>query len=155
MSAIIQFSPAIAMVPETVLDVISGVEVLRPAIRDTFTSTGGISRPAVAAIVHPVLVGASFLPQSPADFLPEEIHYSATALSTVVSIQTGRASTNNGGLVATLSAASCAGVDWLLLLAPENYKGSTAADRVASHLDELAAAGGIHIDLVGVALVAY
>ncbi|WP_166844737.1 hypothetical protein [Isoptericola sp. BMS4] len=155
MSVVISLSLAPVAVPDVLHELVSRIEVLRPAIRGTFTPAGGILRASVENVVRPVLAEAGFRPGSPATFLPTELNYHASGLAAVVSIQTGRASTNNGGLAATLSAASCVGVDWLLLLAPETYKGSTTAPKVESHLHELAAARGVHLDLCGVVLVSY
>jgi len=79
----------------------------------------------------------------------------ASSLLAALSIQAGRAATNNGGLLATLAAASCEDVDWLVLLVPERYKNSATGAAVEKHLRDLAVAHGVRLDLQAVVLVQY
>lgn len=72
-----------------------------------------------------------------------------------VSVQAGRAHTNNEALLGVLAAASHPLVDWLILVVPERYKNSGAYVGVTAQLDALASSPGIGLDLCGIAVVAF
>lgn len=155
MSTLISFSPMTSAVPHAIGEVVAAIETARARIRTTFTADGGINRSAVAAVVEPLLRDAGFRRGSEATLTPKELDYSAPSLLAVLSVQAGRAATNNGGLLATLAAASCEDVDWLVLLVPEQYKSSSAGNAVERQLRDLAVAHGVRLDLMGVLLVRY
>jgi len=72
-----------------------------------------------------------------------------------ISVQTGRARTNNGALVAVLAAASAPDVDWLIALAPTRYKETPTAQPVRQNLRSLATAAGVDLELKGALVLDY
>lgn len=149
------FSPVPPKVPESVVAVARALESRRPSIRLTFSETGGIKRQDVSRVVELTLREAGFVPGSHALLSSKEIDYVSPDLWAAVSIQAGRAMTNNGALLAVLAAASSPDTDWLVLLVPERYKSSATHDSVLNQLKELEVAPGIRLDLQGAVLVAY
>ncbi len=149
------FSPVPPTVPECVVAVARALESRRHSMHLTFTETGGINRQEVSRVVEPTLREAGFVPGSHALLSSKEIDYVSPDLLAAVSIQAGRAMSNNGALLAVLAAASSPDTDWLVLLVPERYKASATYDSVVSQLKELEVAPGIRLDLQGALLVAY
>ena len=74
---------------------------------------------------------------------------------TGVSLQAGRARTNNGALLSVLAAAAAAEIDWLVVLAPARYKSGAAAGPVIQDLRAMAAEPGIRLTLKGAVVLAY
>lgn len=70
-------------------------------------------------------------------------------------VETGRAHTNNDGLLAVLETARHPGVDVLVLVVPTDYKGSVTADKVRERVQWLLSGPGIDLALTGVALTGY
>lgn len=155
MSELISFSPTSPVVPGSLVTLVNALEVRRSAIRATFTADGGINRRDVAQEIDPLLRAEGFRAGSDATLSPRELDYMADSQLAALSIQAGRAATNNGGLLATLAAASCEDVDWLVLLVPERYKNSATGDAVEKQLRDLAVAHGVRLDLQAVVLVRY
>lgn len=155
MSSLISFSPTAAAVPAEIEDVVARIEAVRAHVRATFTDGGGINRSAVVSVLEPIVREAGFRSGSEATLSPREIDFSAPSLLAALSVQAGRAATNNGGLLATLAAASCEDIDWLVLLVPEQYKASAAGVAVQRQLRDLAVAHGVRLELQGVLLVQY
>lgn len=155
MSELISFSATSPVVPGSLVAVVDALETRRGSIRATFTADGGINRRDVAREIDPLLRTQGFRAGSDATLSPREIDYMASSLLAALSIQAGRAATNNGGLLATLAAASCEDVDWLVLLVPERYKNSATGAAVEKHLRDLAVAHGVRLDLQAVVLVQY
>ena len=155
MSELVLLSPVSPAVPARVVAVAERLEARRLEIRSTFSEGGGITRRSVSDVVEPSLRSSSFIPGSHATLSPKEIDYVSVELGTAVSIQAGRAMTNNGALLAVLAAASSSDIDWLILLVPDRYKGSATYDSVLSQLRDLEVASGIRLDLQGVLAVGY
>jgi len=155
MSTLIHVSPTTPAVPEGIGDAVAVIESAEAQVRATLTETGGIHRSTVASVLEPSLRRSGFRVGSDATFGSTEIDFSAPSLLAALSIQAGRAATNNGGLLATLAAASCEDVDWLVLLVPERYKNSATGDAVEKQLRNLAVAHGVRLDLQAVLLVRY
>ena len=151
-----------ALAPDTA-SVPSGVEELGrllqrhlPALRATESSTGGLQRVDLAAVITSAVrrLQAGVAGPRPT-FARKEVDVVIQPLRAAVSVQAGRAWTNNGALTAVLAAASTEGVDWLLLLVPTTYKGGPQHANVRKQLGELAAARGVHLDLQGIGLLGY
>lgn len=155
MTELLAFSPVPPTVPARVASIATELELRRRAVRETFSPEGGINRQAVGGVLDSTLRAAGFMAGSPATLSPKELDYTSVDLWTAVSIQAGRAMTNNGALLAVLAAASCPDVDWLILLVPERYKNSATYDAVLRQMKDLEVAAGIRLDLQGVLLVEY
>lgn len=72
-----------------------------------------------------------------------------------ISMQTGRAKTNNEGLVAVLAAAAMPAATFAALILPERYKGSSTAPPVERDVRALAGTTGISLALHGVLILTY
>jgi hypothetical protein len=72
-----------------------------------------------------------------------------------VRAEAGRAHANNEGVWATLVAALHPGIEALVLVVPELYKGAKAADPIEARLRRVLKSGGVMLDLAGVAVVRY
>lgn len=155
MTELLTFRPETPALPAAVARIAADLELRRRAVRNTFSLDGGINRQAVGVVLDETLRAAGFLPGSPATLSPKELDYTSLELWSAVSIQAGRAMTNNGALLAVLAGASCPDVDWLILLVPERYKNSATHDAVLRQMKELEGASGIRLDLQGVLLVEY
>lgn len=72
-----------------------------------------------------------------------------------VSVQTGRAKTNNEGLLAVLAGADDPTVSWLVLVVADKYKGAATALPVTRDIEALASAVGVDLDLEGVVVLTF
>jgi hypothetical protein len=88
-------------------------------------------------------------------FAAHELDFVLPAERLAVSVQAGRAWTNNGALLAVLAAAAESGVEWLLALVPFTYKTGAQFPPVVDQLRALAGSSGVDLDLRGIAVVAY
>jgi hypothetical protein len=70
-----------------------------------------------------------------------------------VTVQAGRAWTNNEALLAVLAAAGQPAVDWLVLPVPMIYKGSAQYPQIVQQLQALATADGVGLDLKGLVVL--
>jgi hypothetical protein len=137
------------------LELAEVLENLAPRMRLTQGETGGLTRARLVKAVGPALVRFDLTDKEVDSFNSREIDLWSAASGLAISLQTGRAHTNNGALVAVLAAAAHRSVDWLVLGVPEAYKGGAQAAPVSLQIGELLRTRGIALDLDGVALVAY
>lgn len=72
-----------------------------------------------------------------------------------ISVQTGRAKTNNEAILAVLAGASHPGVRWVALILPERYKGSSTAPAVERDVQALIGSSGVSLDLTGILVLVY
>jgi hypothetical protein len=129
------------------------VASLAPTLSKLRDSNGGIHRRdlmAAAEAEFPTSGGWAHLPTAFG-----ELDLVNRPAGVAVSFQAGRAMTNNGALLATLDAAEAAGVRWLILAVPRQYKGTTTGARIVAQLETLARSPGIVLDLDGVGVVEY
>jgi hypothetical protein len=116
---------------------------------------GGIKRQPLVEAVADILGGQAVARSAFSHFSASELDLTLRGGATAVSVQAGRALTNNGGVIALLAASAAPAVRQLLLLVPERYKGSVTASRVLQQLLELRDAPGVTLDLDTVVLHAY
>jgi hypothetical protein len=88
-------------------------------------------------------------------FSGREIDLWSAEAGLALSLQAGRAHTNNGALLALLAAAALRPVDWVVIAVPEAYKGGAQAAPIATQLGEIVRARGIALELDGAVMVSY
>lgn len=117
-----------------------------PGVRD---ERGGIRRELVVNVLEGrwATAGVTAVPSSAVDGIGRD--------GVAVRVEAGRAHTNNEGVVAVLEAAIDPRVSYLVLIVPEEYKGSVTAARVVERVERLFTSPGVMLDLQGVAVVAY
>ena len=152
----ISLAPAGQVVPSDVEELGRLLERHLTALRATESANGGLQRVDLAAVITPAVrrLQDGVAGRRPT-FARKEVDFVVPPLRAAVSVQAGRAWTNNGALTAVLAAASTEGVDWLLLLVPTTYKGGPQHANVRKQLVELSAARGVHLDLQGIGLLGY
>lgn len=138
-----------------VLEVAKAVERAAPRLRAAEGETGGLSRARLIKAVVPSLAAFDLTDKEVDSFSGREIDLWSAASGIAVSVQTGRAYTNNGALLAVLAAASHRPVDWLVIAVPDAYKGGAQAEPVVIQVRHLLRTRGITLDLDGVAIVPY
>lgn len=72
-----------------------------------------------------------------------------------ISVQTGRAKTNNEAILAVLAGASHPDVRWVALILPDRYKGSSTAPSVERDVRALIGSSGVTLDLTGILVLVY
>ena len=72
-----------------------------------------------------------------------------------VSVQAGRAWTNNGALCAVLAGAADGDSAWLVLLVPDHYKGGVQRVNISAQVAALLSSPGVHLEIEAVAVVGY
>lgn len=121
-------------------------------LRGTETSNGGLKRELLKDVLVGRVPGLQFAPPG---FASREIDLLVPERALAVSLQAGRAWTNNGALLAVLAAADAKDVRSLILFVPEHYKSGVQHAYVREQLQHLAAATGITLDLDGVLLLGF
>lgn len=144
-----------AEAPGEVTIVVEALERDSQALRATQGPDGGLKRPMLRQAVAESLGGLGCAHGSKSRFASEELDFLLADQRLAISVQAGRAWTNNGALLALLAAAADPEVDWLAVMVPFSYKTGTQYSRVARQMTDLVAAHGVDLDLAGVALIAY
>lgn len=117
---------------------------------------GGLRRLDLLATVGDVAKNLDLQLSDAATYGAAEIDLVGHRQRVAVSVQAGRAWTNNGALVAVLGAACFPGIDWLVAAVPERYKGTVTARRIQRDISALAAsANGVRLDLKGVLILSF
>lgn len=134
---------------------------LMPRLRATQTRDGGLRRQSLVdelasnsslCDVHDEEIETS--PKLPT-FMPDELDFILPALRVGVSVQAGRAWTNNGAMVGLLASASCPDVDWHIAVVPEQYKGTKHLGSIVVQMSSIRDARGIYLDLLGCIVLPY
>lgn len=141
--------------PQHVAELASEVEARAPALRATEDLKGGLRRDDLLTALAPAVRGSGLAVHRRSSFAASEIDLVNTRDGVAVSVQAGRARSNNGALLAVLGAAAMDDVSWLIVLVPERYKGSVAAQPVIADFERLALARGIRLALEAVVSVVY
>lgn len=155
MTTIVRFGALGADPPPAVRDVVDAIVDLQPDLGATLTPSGGITRALLDAVIHKSVRSLGFMRGSDATIAAKELDYTNPARWTAISIQAGRAMTNNGALLAVLAAASARDIDWLVLLVPDRYKGGATYAPVVRQMLELETSPGIRMELEGVVVIPY
>lgn len=124
-------------------------------LRGTETAQGGLKRQLLRAEVATLLAGLAASHPCPGSFANEHLDLVTNAGRVGVSVHAGRAWMNNEALLSVLAAAGDPHVDWLILVVPLTYKHSAQHAHVVQQATALASAGGICLELAGLALVPY
>ena len=142
--------------PSAVVGLVEQISSSAPALRRTESTAGGLLRTGlVTALQSSLALPAPLTAYRGPSFSSNELDLESRTLRLVVSVQAGRALTNNGALTASLAAAACETVDWLVMLVPTQYKKSTVYQKVRQQISGLCASRGINLDLAGIHLIAY
>ena len=155
MTAVLSFVSIGTEVPQPVREVVEDLERLQPRLAATMKPEGGYERVRLDSVIRPMILGFGFEPGSAATIAPKELDYTALDRWTALSIQAGRAATNNGALLAVLAAASTRDVDWLVVLVPARYKGGNTYEQVMDQLRDLEASPGVRLELEGAVVIEY
>jgi hypothetical protein len=155
MSEWIDFDLPRAGVPLEIQPLLNAVQGLLPSMAATEDSSGGLRRPLLVDALAPAVAAYNLRPPRGRTFAASEIDLVSRELRLAVSVQAGRARTNNGALMAVLAAAAMPDVDWMILVAPAKYKGSATAEPIRRELATLAASDGVTLSLGGVALLGF
>lgn len=149
----IRFSSVEPDLPSEVARLAARAEGRMPDLTRTVPSNGGLKRTQLLNALDPGSLGLSFAPPTPRAFSGAIDLVSPSGVA--ISIQTGRAKTNNDGVLAVIAGASQPGVSWVLLVLPEKYKGSTTASPVVRDVQSLADSAGVHLALEGVVILTF
>lgn len=142
--------------PRDVALVVDTLEREAHTLRATEGSDGGLKRPQLREAVVQSMAGLVHRGScSTSPFGKEELDFVLAGRKLAISVQAGRAWSNNGALLALLGAAADPGIQWLVIAVPFVYKTGAQYAPVAGQVTDLLAAGGVDLDLAGVALVAY
>jgi len=141
--------------PAPVIDLAHDLGNRLPSLATTETATGGLHRVDLLGAVGPVARAHSLGVPDRETFAATEVDLVERLTGVAVSVQTGRARTNNAALLAALAAASMPDIRWLILLVPERYKGTTTGKPVRGDLARLAQSTGVHLELDGVLLLTF
>lgn len=156
MRTIVRFrSVELPVLPPNLESLVVDIELRLPDMAATVGPSGGLKRDDLLRTIAPVARAYGLGVPEQRTFAGSEIDLLSTSARAAVSVQAGRAKTNNGGLLAVLAAAAMPTVDWLILIVPERYKGSTTAPPVRHDVHALARSGGIELDLSGVVILSY
>lgn len=148
-------SPAVAAPSAAVLAVVDAVALTQPELARTVDSKGGITVEALRGVLEPVVEQVGFDECSHATFSAKELLWEHAGLRVAISVQAGRAETNNGALMAVLAAAAQPSVDWLVVVLPDRYKGGSTFGKVRDRVRALKDATGVRLDLAGVTLIGF
>lgn len=142
--------------PDALTDVVAGLSAQLPALAATATQTGGLRRERLRDVVAAALRGRVDPAAGLGDgFGASQLDYKISGVPVAVTVQTGRAWTNNEALLGVLAAACAPQIEWLVLLAPMKYKKSSQYPHILQQLKALTAAQGVDLDLKGVVLLAF
>jgi len=125
-----------------------------PALERAVPADGGLKR-------QPLLDALDLRTADASARAPRGRGFQASVLAAVtdervaVSVQTGRAKTNNEGLLAVLAGADDPTVSWLVLVVADKYKGAATASPVTRDVEAMASAVGIELDLEGVVVLTF
>jgi hypothetical protein len=132
------------------------IEAMQPELSRLIWPNGKIVRSEVTDALSRFMTDSGFRPSgSHVTFAGSEIDSVNPSTAVGISIQAGRGWTNNGAVMATLGAAADPRVRWLVLIAPQVYKGSRSFGSIVTRTQELLASPGIELDLDGVIAIAY
>lgn len=137
------------------IELADAIEKDASRLRTTQSDTGGLNRARLRKAILPSLVACDLTDKDVDSFTGREIDLWSAASGLAVSLQTGRAYTNNGALLAVLAAAAHRPIDWVVITVPEAYKGGAQANPVCIQLGGLVKARGIALDLDGIAVISY
>lgn len=121
----------------------------------TESPDGGLRRLDLLSTLAPVTRTHSLAVPDSDTFAVTEIDLMSSQAGAAISVQTGRAKTNNGALLSVLAAASMVEVRWLIIVVPERYKGSTTAGPIRKDLLRLARSKGVSLSVDGVQLMSF
>lgn len=139
-----------------VLKTAVGIEQMQPELSRVIWPNGKIVRSEVTDALSRRMIESGFRPSgSRIAFAGKEIDFVNSSTSVGVSIQAGRGWANNGAVMATLGAAADPRVRWLVLIAPQVYKGSRSFESIVIRVQELLASPGVELDLDGIIAIAY
>ena len=125
-------------------------------LRGMESAAGGLLRPGlVAALQSSLSLPEPLTIFNGGSFSSNELDLERRSLRLAVSVQAGRALANNGALAATLAAAACDSIDWLVMLVPAQYKKNTVYQKVHQQISGLCASPGIRLNLAGIRLIPY
>lgn len=116
---------------------------------------GGVKRLELLPALTTIVRGFGLTVFERDSFASNEVDLIDTRNRIGVSLQAGRARTNNGALLSVLAAAAAPDVDWLIILAPTRYKSGAAAVPVTEDLREMASEAGIRLAVMAVLVLAY
>lgn len=114
---------------------------------------GGLRKGDLLRALAPDSLGESFAP--PGDHAFASVLDLVSPSGMAISVQTGRAKTNNEAILAVLAGASHPGVRWVALILPDRYKGSSTAPPVERDVRALIASRGVTLDLAGILVLVY
>ena len=141
--------------PSHVTDLAEAAEARAGDLRATEDVKGGLRRDDLLAALAPVVRASGLTVTERESFAAREVDAVDATDAVALSVQAGRARTNNGGLLAVLAAAAMDDVSWLLLLLPQHYKNSVAAQPVTDDLERLARTPGVRLALEAVVVITY
>lgn len=125
-----------------------------PHVTRAVPADGGLRKRDLLEALDLAELGEPVAPPDPRAFGANVIDF--VSLSGVaISMQTGRAKTNNEGLLAVLAAAAIPAARWAALILPERYKGSSTATAVERDVRSLSACAGVDLALNGVLVLTY
>jgi len=141
--------------PRQVDDLAAAVLDAVPALARVAGSDDGLKRLDLIAALAPVARVNGLSVTTGGSFAASELDLLSADHRIALSVQAGRARTNNGALRAVLAAGAYPEVSWLILLVPERYKGGLTAKPILEDLRLLATTPGVRLDLDAVLLAAF
>lgn len=142
-------------IPDAVAALAADLTLCLPAMAATETPNGGLHRIDLLGALASAIRGHGLGVPDGGTFALREIDLVGWKPRVAVTVQTGRARTNNGALLAVLAAASLPDVRWLIAIVPERYKGSMTARPVHEDLRHLSRSQGVSLDLSGILVLSF
>ncbi|NUU18454.1 hypothetical protein HP550_14450 [Cellulomonas humilata] len=114
---------------------------------------GGLRKNDLLAALEPDTLGEPLTP--PGDHPFANVLDLVSPSGMAISVQTGRAKSNNEAILAVLAGASHPHVRWVALVLPDRYKGSSTAPSVERDVRSLVTSVGVTLDLTGILVLVY
>ena len=126
-----------------------------PKLRATQSVKGGLKRDPLRTALYELVGDHARHDPVGITFASDQIDFVLADAPVGVSVHAGRAWMNNEALLALLGASCTPDLEWLILVVPQTYMGSAQHPHIVQQITALAAAGGVDLDLRGVAIAAF
>ncbi|EYR63396.1 hypothetical protein N866_01035 [Actinotalea ferrariae CF5-4] len=151
----ILFDPGAPSVPGDIAALTTDLKSLMAVAAGTETPDGGLHRTDLLGALAPAARAHGLGVPERDTFAASEIDLARGSSGAAVSVQTGRARSNNAALLSVLAAAAMQDIRWLVIVAPARYKGTLTARPVVDDITRLSRSRGVRLDLSGVLVLAF